>query len=265
MTPYPAWRLKIQGFFETRLMHWIVGLLTVANTLALGIETIPTAHHAAEHLLEYLHVVILWSFACELGLRIVAYGWAYFKEGWNIFDFLVVVGSFLPLSKGISALRSLRVLHLFAVIEDMPKTRHIITGFYRALPGIANVVFLMLFLFFIFSVFGVYFFQNDKVPGFQHLGLSMKSMFQVLTGDDWSNVLAKTESVYPYAWVYFYTYYIIMVFVVLNLFIGVVVGAMQAAEAEVYEKESDTDKKLDRIYQELTLLKKDIERRGFAP
>lgn len=261
MESYSLWRLRIQDFFETRVMHWIVGMLTIANTLALGIETIPTVHQGAEHLLEYLHIVILWAFVIEILLRVIAYGPNYFKRAWNIFDFLIVVGSFLPLSKGVSALRSLRVLHLFAVIEDMPKTRHIITGLYRALPGIANVVFLMLFLFFIYSVFGVYFFQNKDVPGFPHLGIAMKTMFQVLTGDDWSRVLMETEKVYPYAWIYFYTYYISMVFVILNLFIGVVVGAMQAAEAEVYEQDNDeTNEKLDKIYRELASLKREIKR-----
>ena len=165
----------------------------------------------------------------------------------------------MPISAGISALRSLRLLHLFAVVEDMPKTRHILMGFYRSLPGIMNVVFLMILLYFIFSVMGVYFFQHH--PGFYSLETAMHTMFQVLTGDDWSNVLHKVSAVYPYAWVYFYSYYILMVFIVLNLFIGVVVGALQAAEEEVYRKKAEDtiEGKLATLTQEITSLKENIE------
>jgi voltage-gated sodium channel len=144
----------------------------------------------------------------------------------------------------------------------MPKTRHIIMGFYKALPGILNVVFLMVFLFFISSVLSVYLFQNDAVPAFASLSAAMHTLFQVLTGDEWHQVMVGVQGTYPKAWLFFYTYYILMVFLVLNLFIGVVVGALQSAEAEVYEsgEENQLVARLDQIHAEIMALKKSIQK-----
>lgn len=115
------------------------------------------------------------------------------------------------------------------------------------------------FLFFVFSVLGVYLFQHESVPAFRSLTAAMHSMFQVLSGDDWYNVLRTVLPVYPHAWIYFYIYYVVMVFTVLNLFVGVVVGALQEAESEVYKDDDAADQKINEIYEMVKKLEAKIE------
>ena len=251
-------RKKMQDFFESRMMHWFVGIFTMVNTVVLGMSTTPSLDHEWKVLLEKSHEAILAIFVLEVSLRFLAFGFKFFKSGWNIFDSIIIIGSFLPINGAFSILRSIRILHLFSAVEDMPKTRHIIMGLYRSLPGILNVIFLMVFLFFVSSVLGVFLFQNEQVEHFVSLEVSMHTLFQVLTGDDWHKVMMDVVAVYAKAWIFFYVYYIIMGFLVLNLFIGVIVGALQAAEEEVYksDEENNLSAKLDKIYKELTALKK---------
>jgi voltage-gated sodium channel len=132
-----------------------------------------------------------------------------------------------------------RVLHLMTMLDASPKMRHILHGLGKAIPGVINVVGILMMFFYIYAVMGVFLFQDAGVAGFDHIGASMRTMFQVLTGDDWAKIMDSAEQGMRYAWIFFISFYIIVVFVILNLFIGVVVGAMQTAEEEVYRTEED--------------------------
>jgi voltage-gated sodium channel len=131
------------------------------------------------------------------------------------------------------------------------------------MPGILNVFSILILFFYIASVMGVFLFRDVGVAEFQHIGIAMKTMFQVLTGDDWSNIMKNVEKINPYAWAYFISFYVILVFIILNLFIGVVVGALQAAEQEIFADDKDDGtkdliisikKKLERLEKKIDLL-----------
>ena len=235
--------VKIYELIESKPGHYFIGSIFLINALVLGLQTFQNIPPYITECFHHFDKAILGIFIAELIIKLSVGGRAFFRSGWNIFDLIIISGSMFHHQDFLPLLRAFRVMHLMAMMDAAPKIRHILGGFWKAIPGVVSVLGLLLLFFYIFAVLGVFMFRDLGASEFQHIGVSMKTMFQVLTGDDWANVMRATEKVSKYAWVYFITFYIIMVFIILNLFIGVVVGALQAAEEEVFNK-SDDDKQL---------------------
>jgi hypothetical protein len=125
--------------------------------------------------LHHIDKAILALFVIELITKMSVGGAAFFKRGWNIFDFVIIVGSFFYHHDYLPILRAFRVLHLMSFMDASPRMLHIISGLWRAMPGILNV----------FSILILFFY------------IAMKTMFQVLTGDDWSNIMKNVEKLTP--------------------------------------------------------------------
>jgi len=259
--------IKLYDLMESKPGHYFIGMIVVINALALGLQTF---QNIPQHILEILHHTdkfILGVFVTELIVKLLAGGTSFFRSGWNVFDLIIVVGSMSDNLDFLPVLRTFRVMHLVAMMDASPKMRQILSGFWKAIPGVANVLGLLLLFFYIFCVLGVFMFRDLGASEFQHIGVSMKTMFQVLTGDDWTNVMHSTEKVAKYASAYFISFYVLMVFIILNLFIGVVVGAMQSAEEEIFNKsDDDTNTKqlilLENFKKQLDRLEKKLENKN---
>lgn len=248
---------RLAHLMESRFIHTIIAILIVLNTTVISIMTYYDKGDPVYELLNNIDHIILGIFVFEIILRIAGNGLDFFKHAWNIFDFVVIFGALLPLGFSSEIARSLRVLRLFYFVEISAKMRHILRGLFIAMPGILNVFFLLFIVFLIFSIIGASHFKHPNLEYFRNLSTTIHTMFQVLTGDDWSNILHNVEKEFPMAWVFFYSFYIIMVFIVLNLCIGVVVGALQSAEEElIQENRVDEEITLNHILTELADLKK---------
>ncbi len=255
--------IKLSELFELRVGHLFVGVLVVLNALIFGIQTFESIPEVVGLALLHINEIIFMIFICELVIKLLGNGIAFFRSGWNIFDFCVILTAFFCHQEFLVLLRAFRVLNLMSMVGTSPRIKHILRGFWKAIPGIMHVLSLLLLFFYIFSVIGVFLFRDLGVPEFQHIGVAMKTMFQVLTGDDWGNIMRGTEKLAPYAWLYFIVFYIILVFIILNLFIGVVVGSLQAAEEEIFGEDdkkqqdakfNDLKKKIARIEKKLDKL-----------
>ncbi len=232
---------KLYELLESKAGHLFIGTIVVTNAIILGVQTFQSIPESIELTLHKTDQVILAIFVVELAIKLLGNGFAFFRSGWNIFDLMIVGGSFLHHQDFLPVLRAFRVLHLMSMVDASPKMQHILNGFWKAIPGIGHVLSILLLFFYIFSVMGVFLFRDLGLSEFQHIGIAMKTMFQVLTGDDWSNIMKTSEKVTEYAWLYFISFYIILVFIILNLFIGVVVGSLQAAEAEAFSEDASND------------------------
>ncbi len=254
--------LKLYELMESKTGHYFIGFIVVINAIALGVQTFQNTPSYILEILHHIDKVILGVFVVELVIKLLAGGFSFFHSGWNIFDLIIIGGSLIHQHDFLPVLRVIRVMHLMAMMDAAPKIRHILGGFLKAIPGVASVLCLLLLFFYIFSVLGVFIFRDLGAPEFQHIGISMKTMFQVLTGDDWANVMRSIEKVAKYAWVYFISFYILMVFIILNLFIGVVVGALQAAEEEVFNKDDDSEQLLllKNLQKQINRLEKKLEK-----
>lgn len=252
---------KLDDFFESKRGHWTIGTVVIINAFVLGAQTFKSIPPEIAEKLHHVDKAILVLFVIELMTKVSASGVSFFKRGWNVFDFLIVAGSFFYHHDYLPILRTFRVLHLMSLMDASPRMLHIISGLWKAMPGILNVFSILVLFFYIASVMGVFLFRDAGVEEFQHIGIAMKTMFQVLTGDNWSDVMRNVEKVNPYAWAYFISFYVILVFIILNLFIGVVVGALQAAEEEVFsdEKEDGTKDLIISIKKQIERLEKKVD------
>jgi voltage-gated sodium channel len=161
----------------------------------------------------------------------------YFSRGWNIFDLIVVAVSYIATSPAISALRTLRVIRIFRLISAVPQMRRVVEALFSALPGIMASFAILAVVFYIAAVMGTTLFHND--PGFRDLGASALSLFQLSQFDGWGDTVTRLQAQNPYAWIFILGFTLVAVFAVLNLFIGVIVEAVQAAPQEEIKEELD--------------------------
>jgi voltage-gated sodium channel len=236
----------------------VLGLIIV-NAVTLGLETIPAvmARHSA--ILHALDDAILVVFVVELSARIIVKRLQFFRDPWNLFDFLVVAIALVPATGSLSVLRALRILRVLRLVTTVPSLKRVVSGLITALPGMGSILLLLLLIFYIFSVMASKLFGDTKPDLFGSLGLSAYTLFQVMTFDDWSAGIVKPLlEQHPFAWFFFVVFIMLSTFMVLNLFIGVVVSALDeetAAEAPKITHLRDTE---TRILSELRDLRQEV-------
>lgn len=211
--------------------------LILLNAIVLGLDTSATVSDAIGPLLGALDNAILAIFTAELALRIGLRGRSFFREGWNLFDFVVVVVALAPVSSGFVALRVLRVFRLITV---MPRLRMIVHALASSLPGLAMIVLLQGLLFYVAGVMATKLFGAEFPDWFGTLGASLYSLFQIMTLESWSmGIVRPVMEVYPYAWTFFLPFILAATFTMLNLFVAVIVNALQSLQDQENKKVGD--------------------------
>ena len=224
-----------QGVLRARLAQWveapriqriIVGLI-VLNAIVLGLETFPALMHEFGTVLSGLDRALLAVFVVELALKLIGHGRRFFYSAWNVFDLLIIGIALVPATGALSVLRALRVLRVLRVISAVPRMRAVVEALVRSLPGIASIALLLLVFFYVFSVMATKLFGMDFPQWFGSLWASMFSLFQIMTLEGWAEIAREIMGRYPLAWVFFVVFILLATFTVLNLFIAVIVNAMQ--------------------------------------
>lgn len=224
----------------TRNPVWdiLILLAIVANAAILGYdahfgETNP--YHAQ---IEQWNTYFLYLFTAELVLEFLAQGPRdYFRNGWNIFDALVVGLSYIAVNPAISALRTLRVVRVFRLISAVPQMRRVVEALFGAMPGIIATFAILAIVFYIGAVMGTTLFHEEE--GFRNLGEALLTLFALSQFDGWGETIARLQPEYPYAWAFVMGFTVVAAFAVLNLFIGVIVEAVQQAPQEEIKEELD--------------------------
>ncbi len=255
--------------FRTRLGLWldsptvrnaIIGVI-LFNAVILGLETSNTVMAVAGPLILMLDTVCLAIFVGELALKIFAQGARFFRNGWNLFDFVIVGIALVPAAQGLSVLRALRILRILRVVSAVPSLRRVVEGLLTALPGMGSVFLLMSIIFYIGAVMATKLFGGlcaactpEQTALFQEwfgtLGRSLYSLFQIMTLESWSmGIVRPVQEVYPYAWAFFVPFIMVTTFAVVNLIVGLVVNSMQDAHSE--ESNAATDKYRDEVLDRL--------------
>ncbi|WP_132066286.1 ion transporter, partial [Aquimarina spinulae] len=165
---------------------WFQDLVTIAILIAgvlVGIATYPKFSSKHEQVLELLNQIILGVFIIEIVVKVIAEGgkpWLYFTDGWNVFDFIIVAAAFLPFGgSSIAILRLLRLLRVLKLIKALPKLQMLVGALLKSIPSMGYVSILLLLLFYIYAVAGVFFFSENDPIHFQDLQRSMLSLFRV--------------------------------------------------------------------------------------
>ena len=207
-------------------------LCIIANAVILGYDAHYGETNAYHAQIEQWNTYFLWIFTVELVFEFLAQGpRRYFANGWNIFDVFVVGISYIAVSPAISAFRTLRVLRVFRLISAVPQMRRVVEALFAAMPGILATFAILAVVFYIGAVMATTLFHD--ADGFRDLGESALSLFALTQFDGWGDTIQRLQPDYPYAWAFIMGFTIIGAFAVLNLFIGVIVDAVQSAPKEI--------------------------------
>ncbi|TNF64606.1 MAG: ion transporter [Rhodobacteraceae bacterium] len=249
--------------FRERLADWlaqpwvgnaIIGVI-IFNAILLGMETSPTIMGHAGDLILALDRICLGIFVAEIGLKLVAHGHRFFRNGWNIFDFVIVGIALVPDAQGLSVLRALRILRVLRVVSAAPRLRRVVEGFVTALPGMGSVFLLMAIIFYIGAVMATKLFAASFPEWFGSLGQSAYTLFQVMTLESWSmGIVRPVMEVYPYAWAFFVPFIMMTTFAVVNLLVGLIVNSMQDAHSQ--EEGERTDAYRDEVLARLQAIER---------
>ena len=250
-------RAKLAEILERPFVgRFIIGVI-LFNSILLGLETVKSVMDAAGPLIITLDRICLAIFIVELSARLFVHRWAFFKDGWNIFDFIVVGVAIVPAGQGFAVLRALRILRVLRVISVVPALRRVVEGLLNALPGMGSVFLLMAMIFYVGSVMATKLFGASFPDWFGTLGRSAYSLFQIMTLESWSmGIVRPVMEVYPLAWAFFVPFILVTTFAVVNLVVGLVVNSMQDAHAE--EQNAATDAYRDEVLERLRRIEKHL-------
>ena len=221
-------RARVARLVSSLPFQRVIIAVILLNAVTLGLETWDAAMAAHGPLLQALDRVMLYIFTAELCLRIYAFRGRFFRDPWGIFDLIVVGIAWMPATGPLSVLRALRVLRVLRLISVVPSLRNVVEAMLAALPGMGSIVLLMLLIFYVAAVMATKLFGAEMEEQFGSLGASLFTLFQLMTLDDWANIVKPAMEHSPYALVFFLPFILVATFVVLNLFIGVIVESIQS-------------------------------------
>jgi voltage-gated sodium channel len=223
-----AWRIALARRMESKAVQGWITAVIVVNALIMGLETDAGMMERMGGLLHLLDSICLGIFIVEIGLKLAAYRWHFWRNGWNIFDFLVVAVALVPGAGAWSVLRSLRVLRILRLLTVLPQLRRVVAAFIHALPGLSGVLLVMLIFFYTAGILATNLFGETHPQWFGTLGASLFSLFQIMTLESWSmGIVRPVMEVHSLAWLFFVPFIILATFTILNLFIGIIVSTMQ--------------------------------------
>jgi voltage-gated sodium channel len=212
---------------ESNAFQRTIVALIVFNAITIGLETSDAVMSEVGGLLHAIDRTVLVIFVAELLVRMYAYRASFFRDPWSIFDLLVVGVSLVPASGGLSVLRALRILRALRLVSAVPGMRKVVSGLLSALPGMASIVLLLGLVLYVGAVLATELYGATAPDHFGHLGDSLFTLFQVMTGEAWPDIAADVMPYHPTAWIFFVIFILTSTFVVLNLFTAVVVSAME--------------------------------------
>ena len=232
---------KLRAFLEGNTFTWAITSLILINAVTLGLETNSSLTPPQTELLYWVDKAILIAFSLELTLKFFAFRLNFFKSGWNIFDLLIVTIAWVPASGAFAVLRALRILRVLRLISVVPQMRRVIGAIVASVPGMLSVVGVLSIVFYVAAVLTTKLFGQHPDPNMQEwfgtISSSAYTLFQIMTLESWSmGIVRPTMEIFPHSWIFFIPFIIITSFAVLNLFIGIIVDAMQTSHDETDEK-----------------------------
>ena len=232
MRPLPSaaapWRHGACAWLETPLVQRSLIALILLNAVILGLETSAGLMAAWGPWLIAADRTILAVFVVEIALRLAVHRFAFFRDPWSVFDFAVVAIALVPASGPLAVLRALRVLRVLRLITLVPSMKRVVGGLLSALPGLGSVSAIIGIIFYVSAVIATKLVGAAFPQWFGTLGDSAFTLFQVMTLESWAmGIVRPVMEVMPLAWIFFLLFILSSTFTLLNLFIAVIVNAIQ--------------------------------------
>jgi voltage-gated sodium channel len=233
--------------------HGITAVI-IANAAVIGLDTSESLQGQFGDLFGLANDFYLGVFIVEALLKMGALAptiGRYFKDGWNIFDFSIILVSLIPATGELATLARLaRLLRVLRLVSTFPELRLIVATLIRSIPSMGNVLILMSIIFYMYGVAGYHLFHDADPTHWRTLGISLLSLFRIVTLEDWTDIMYAAMETYPWAWAYFVSFVVMGTFVVVNLFIAVVLNNLDEAKAERL-RELELPPNRDEILREL--------------
>ena len=259
-----ASRLVNSPWFE----YFIIAVI-VLNGVLLGLETVPALERGYGSWMQAGNQAALWVFIIEAALKLLAL-WPrplrYFRDGWNVFDFLVIVFALVPATGQFAMIarlaRLLRVVRLISAIQDL---RLIVAALARSIPSVGHVIMLMSIVVYIYAIMGYYLFHQHDPEHWGSLTISLLTLFNIITLDGWTDIMDTAMARYPLAWVYFVSYVVVSTFVAINMFIAIIINSLDDAKRERQSDrnaaaESETPVSREQLLRELRATRDTLKR-----
>ncbi|KJS44760.1 MAG: hypothetical protein VR70_01495 [Rhodospirillaceae bacterium BRH_c57] len=229
----PSVFVRLGQWVEGPMVQRFIIALIILNGITLGVETSPAAVAVLGPALHIFDVFVLSVFCFEIVAKLGYRRLGFFRDGWNVFDFIIVVIALVPASGPFSVLRALRILRVMRLVSAVPSMRRVVAALLTAVPGLASVGSIIALCFYVGAVLSTKLFGEVFPQWFGSIGGSMYTLFQVMTLESWSmGIVRPVMEEFPYAWAFFVPFIVMMTFAILNLFIGIVVDAMSTVHEQ---------------------------------
>lgn len=244
----------------------IVGLILI-NSLLLGLETFDSIRQQYGAAIELAYDLILAVFVIEMLLKMIALApniHHYFKDGWNVFDFTIVVLSLLPATGSTAMIaRMVRIFRVLRLISVLPELRVLVSTLLRSIPGIGNIGILLALIFYVYAVAGYQFFHEIDPDHWGDLWTALLTLFQIITLEGWTDLMHTVMPKFEWAWLYFTSFVVVATFMVMNLIIAVVLDNLEGAKVEASDEamanESDKEKLIAEIQSDMKAMQNKLE------
>ena len=235
---------RLFDIHSNKLFEITVIFIIVFSALVTGVKTYEI-NSTLNKLVLGLDTFITLFFLFEVSIRLIAEPRTldFFKKGWNVFDFVIVVASMLPVDGSDTVLlaRLLRIFRVLRLISMIPELRVLINSLLKALPRMGYIALLMFIIFYLYAAIGSFMFDTINPKLWGNISIAMLTLFRVSTFEDWTDVMYETMEFYPLSWIFYLTFIFLTAFVFLNMMIGVVLDAMQREQNQYDQERDDTE------------------------
>jgi voltage-gated sodium channel len=255
---------------NNKLFEGFVITVILFSALVIGAKTY-VLDPKVERLLLWLDTGVTVFFLIEILIRMAAERriWDFFRHGWNVFDFLIVSASLIPIEESEMALlaRLLRIFRVLRLVSIIPELRVLLSALMISIPRMGYVVLLMFIIFYIYAAVGSILYGEINAELWGNISISMLTLFRVATFEDWTDVMYETMAVYPLSWIYYLTFIFLSAFVFLNMMIGIVLDVMQKEHEQLAREQGSGEagevhwirQHTEKIEQQLAQIKKNTD------
>ena len=261
-----SWQARFESARSNRLFELFIILVIIASALLIGVKTYQLPSWV-KPLIDGLDLLITLIFLVEISIRFLGEPQkrAFFRNGWNVFDTLIVFISLIPIDDTDSALvaRLVRVFRVLRMVSIVPELRLLLNSIISALPRLGYVAALIFIIFYIYAAAGSLFFDRINPELWGNISIAMLTLFRVMTFEDWTDVMYETMDVYPWSWIFYLTFIFLTTFAFLNMVIGIVVSVLEEEQSKL-DTEDPNRTSLANLKDELTEIRtslRAIERR----
>jgi len=255
----------MKNVVELKKFQFVVFVIIILNAVILGLETSPEIQQNYGSLLDVADSICLGLFVIELLCKIIAYKGSFFKSGWNWFDLLVVVGSFVTTIDGLASMRVIRLLkeiRALRLISGLKTLQVIVSAIIKCVPSVFFTSLLLLVLYYVYAIVGVNAFGQSSPEYFDSIGTAMISLFQLMILDDWGGMMRLVSGVHPHAWIYFISFVVLSAIIMLNVVVGIAVKFFADAYREKrIAKTDDITADIEAIEEQLEMLRLKLKKK----